>query len=253
MSVWNSNQYIKFENERTMPSVDLINKIPIQPNTVLDIGCGPGNSTSKLFRKYPAARVIGIDSSENMLEKARKSYPEINFAECDIQTELDKLGAYDLVFSNACLQWVPDHRKLLPDLMNKVNENGVLAVQVPLVQQAPFYKILDSLTIKDKWKKLQSVSNFHTLSPEETYDILCGASTDIQMWETVYYHPVSSYEDIIEWYKGTGLRPYLDMLNEFEMDDFVYELINGLKSQINVNSDGKIILKMPRLFFIATK
>lgn len=253
MSDWNSNQYIKFKNERTLPSVDLINRIPIQPNTILDIGCGPGNSTAKLFEKYPVAHITGIDNSESMLEKAEKSYPEISFKKRDIQTELDKLGVYDLVFSNACLQWIPDHCKLLPDLMEKVNENGVLAVQVPLVQEAPFYKILDRLKKKDEWKKLRDIRNFHNLSPDETYNILCGVSTDIQMWETVYYHLVSSYDDIIEWYKGTGLRPYLDMLNEDEKDKFVYELKNESATQIPVNSDGKIILKMPRLFFIATK
>ena len=159
MSDWNSKQYIKFEKERTQPTIDLIHRIDIVPKTILDIGCGPGNSTIELKRAFPDAEVIGIDSSENMLETAKKKYPDIEFRKCFVPDELNQFGKYDLLFSNACLHWVPNHETLFPLLMESLNEGGVLAVQMPLVQYAPFYKSLDRLVEKN-WSKLKTSAIF---------------------------------------------------------------------------------------------
>lgn len=145
MSDWNSKQYTKFEKERTQPSVDLISRLDISPKTVLDIGCGPGNSTNRLYERFPSAEIIGIDSSENMLETARKSYPNLKFEKCFVPDGLEKFGKFDLIFSNACLHWIPNHGELLPKLVERLNDGGVLAVQMPLVQTAEFYKLLNSL------------------------------------------------------------------------------------------------------------
>lgn len=164
MGDWNSVQYTKFERERTQPSIDLINRLHIEPKTVLDIGCGPGNSTAQLFRCFPEANILGIDSSDNMLEKASASYPEMKFKKCFVPDGLEELGKFDLIFSNACLHWIPDHEKLLPKLIEKLNDGGVLAVQMPLVRNAMFYHELNSLAADEKWKKLSTIHNFHNLS-----------------------------------------------------------------------------------------
>lgn len=253
MGDWNSNQYTKFERERTQPSIDLINRLHIEPKTILDIGCGPGNSTAQLFRRFPEADILGIDSSDNMLEKASASYPEMKFKKCFVPDGLEELGRFDLIFSNACLHWIPDHEKLLPKLIGKLNDGGILAVQMPLVRNAMFYHELNSLVAIGRWKKLDSIHNFHNLSPEETYNILCKSASEVEMWDTSYYHIVPSHSSVIDWYKGSGLRPYLEALDEAEKKDFLSDLLERIKTNYPVQADGNIILKMPRLFFTAKK
>ncbi len=120
MSDWNSTQYLKFKNERTQPAVDLAMRIKNNPKTIVDIGCGPGNSTSVLRDIFPYADILGIDNSPNMIEKAKAEHPDISFRLCDALS-LD--GKYDLLFSNACLQWIPDHETLIPSLRAKEKGN----------------------------------------------------------------------------------------------------------------------------------
>lgn len=253
MGDWDSKQYTKFEKERTQPSIDLISRIDIQPQSVLDIGCGPGNSTNKLAGRFPAAHLIGIDSSENMLERARKTYPELEFKECTVPDGLAEFGNFDLIFSNACLHWIPDHETLLPKLMEKLTTGGMLAVQIPLTQQAVFYGLLHELIRSEKWRKLRAIHNFHNPAPNVEYDILSGCSAKVDMWETIYYHVVPDHRAVIDWYKGSGLKPYLDMLNDTEKEEFQNELLELIRTNIPLQADGTVILKMPRLFFTARK
>lgn len=253
MNDWNSTQYTKFEKERTQPSIDLINRIDISPKYIIDIGCGPGNSTNQLYKRFPKSEILGIDSSDNMLIRAKSTYPDMKFQKCVIPDELDSFGTFDLIFSNACLHWIPEHKSLLPKLMNKLNDGGMLAVQMPLVQTAMFYKALNKLVLNDKWKKLRDIHNFHNLSPNETYDILSDTAKDVSMWETTYYHILPSHNSIIDWYKGSGLRPYLNMLDEAEKSEFLSELLDKIKNIFVIQADNSVILKMPRLFFTASK
>ncbi|MGM9665852.1 MAG: methyltransferase domain-containing protein [Eubacteriales bacterium] len=253
MNDWNSNQYTKFENERTQPSVDLIRRINIIPKSILDIGCGPGNSTNQLSMFFPDSDILAIDSSDNMLDKASQTYPDLKFKKCRVPDELELIDNYDLIFSNACLHWIPDHAKLFPKLMAKLNTGGVLAVQMPLVQDAMFYKILNDLVTTDKWRKLNTINNFHNLSPNQTYDVLSPISGNVTMWETTYFHILSSHSSVIEWYKGSGLRPYLDALAPEEKQEFIDDLLKLIKLNYPVQSNSSVILKMPRLFFIAVK
>lgn len=253
MSDWNSSQYTKFENERTQPSVDLIHRIHIDAESILDIGCGPGNSTNQLSLFFPGADILGIDSSDNMLDKAEKTYPDLKFRKCIVPDELDSIGKFDLLFSNACLHWIPNHRKLFPELMAKLNSGGILAVQMPVVQDAMFYKMLNKLIECDKWKKLGGIHNFHNLTPNETYDILSECSKKVVMWETTYYHIVPSHNSVIEWYKGSGLRPYLEALDTAEREAFLSDLLHLIEANYPVQADSSVILKMPRLFFTAVK
>lgn len=253
MGEWDSKQYTKFEKERTQPSIDLINRIDIQPDSMLDIGCGPGNSTNQLAMRFPAAKLLGVDSSENMLERARKTYPEMAFKRCTVPEGLTEFENFDLIFSNACLQWIPNHETLLPKLMDKLTPGGILAVQVPLTQEAVFYKLLHELVSSEKWQKLNMIHNFHNPAPNVEYDILSGCSAKIDMWQTTYYHIVPDHRAVIDWYKGSGLKPYLDMLSDSEKQIFQDELIELIRKNLPVQADGTVILKMPRLFFIARK
>lgn len=252
-SDWNSNQYMKFGKERTQPSLDLISRIKdLDPSNILDIGCGPGNSTFALYENFPNAQIKGVDSSENMLKKAREKYPNMQFEKCNVPDDLGE-ESYDLIFSNACIHWIPNHQNLISEIFNKLNKGGTLAVQIPLTQEAPFYKTLFRLIENEKWSKLAVVHNFHNLMPNEYYDLFTTFDCDFQIWQTTYYHIVQSQEGVIEWYKGSGLRPYLELLDEEEKEDFMTELKESLKNLFPTQRDGKVILKMPRLFFTLQK
>ncbi len=255
MSDWNSNQYMKFAKERTQPSKDLISRLDeINPKRVLDLGCGPGNSTIALKNRFKDAEIIGVDASENMLEKAKSEHPQIRFEKCFLPNGLNDIdGKFDLIFSNACIHWIPEQRELLSECAKKLNENGTLAVQIPFIQDAPFYKILYKL-VDEKWTKLNKIKNFHNLMPEEYYDLLGELGFDFDIWQTTYYHTVSSHMGVIEWYKGSGLRPYLDSLeSEVEKKEFISDLLGIIKNTYPTQKNGNIILKMPRVFFTAHK
>ena len=225
----------------------------LQPSRVLDLGCGPGNSTSALVRHFPNAEILGVDASEEMLQKAKKDHPELRFQECFLPQGLDDLsGTYDLIFSNACIHWIPEQEALLKAIFEKLSVDGTLAVQIPYIQAAPFYKLLYAL-VDESWPKLQSVHNFYNLQPEDYYDVLSSFTNSFVFWQTTYFHVVSSPEGVIDWYKGSGLRPYLEKLSTEEQELFLSELLSLIKENYPVQKNGTVILKMPRLFFTATK
>ena len=255
MSDWNSNQYLKFESQRTRPSADLISRISdLEPKTAADLGCGPGNSTALLAKNFKGARIIGLDSSDDMLAKAKSSYPELEFSKCLLPEGLGKFEqSFDLIFSNACIHWIKDQRVLLDAVYEKLSSGGVFAVQLPLTERADFYRLLGDLTSEGRWKKLSEIQNFHALSPEEYYDELSARFESFDIWETVYYHTVESADGVLEWYKGSGLRPYLDALSNAEREDFLRDLLSLIDENFKVRKNGKIIMKIPRLFFTATK
>lgn len=255
MSDWNSAQYMKFAKERTQPSVDLVARLcDINPKNVLDIGCGPGNSTHALKTRFADADILGIDASADMLKRARETYPDMKFKQCFVpQGFADIDEKFDLIFSNACIHWIPNQKELLIATVDKLNPGGTLAVQIPYIQAAPFYKVLFKTVECEKWHKLSTIKNFHNLTPEEYYDVLSELGLDFDIWQTDYFHTVDGIDGVINWYKGSGLRPYLDALGENEQSEFLAELKNKIKNKYSFQSNGKMILKMPRIFFTATK
>ncbi len=255
MSDWDSEQYMKFAAERTQPSADLISRLnECEPKRILDLGCGPGNSTHSLAVRFPKAEITGVDFSEDMLAKARQTYPELSFVQGCIPDGLEKLdGKFDLIFSNACIHWIPEHTVLIPAIFDKLADGGTLAVQIPYIQKALFYRLLSLLTDSGEWKKLSVIHNFHNLTPEEYYDLLAGLSKNFNIWETTYCHTVRSHDGVIEWYKGSGLRPYLDMLSDSERPQFLADLNKLISENFPTRKNGSIMLKMPRIFFTAEK
>lgn len=255
MSDWNSKQYMRFDVQRTQPSRDLINRIDLKnPKRILDIGCGPGNSTYALKERFFNSEIIGIDSSDDMLKRAENDYKDINFIKCSVPDELHMLnGKFDLIFSNACIHWIPNQEKLICEIMKLLNSEGLFAVQIPFIQDAPFYEMLGKIVELPKWKdRLGHIRNFYNLLPDEYYDLLSTVSSEFEIWQTTYYHIVSSFDEILEWYKGSGLRPYIDALDD-DRNIFIEELKNELPKYYSKQADGNVILKMPRLFFIAVK
>src|SRR6476661_6433422 len=128
---WNAAQYLKFEDERTSPSIDLLARVPLQHiRSGVDLGCGPGNSTELLIQRYQGANIVGVDSSAAMLEKARARLPKTEFIQADIASWAPE-DRFDLVFANAVVQWLPNHERLVPSLVRWLGPRGCLAVQMP--------------------------------------------------------------------------------------------------------------------------
>lgn len=256
MSDWNAKQYTKFKKERTLPAIELANAIECDDaRSIIDIGCGIGNSTAVLKRRFPRANIIGADNSENMLESARNNNPDIEFIELDAENDLHSLNEqFDIVFSNACIQWIPDHRKLLRNMFSCLSEGGVLAVQIPDQSSHPVHKIIRDITSSGKWcEKIKNRRNYNNLTEEEYFDVLSDLTNDFRIWKTTYFHAMPSYDSIIEWYRGTGLRPYLEQLSAEEQAEFIDEIKNSLSEVYRIQKNGEIIFRFPRLFFTARK
>lgn len=256
MADWNAQLYETFKNERTLPARDLAAAVAEEPVTqALDVGCGTGTSTAVLRAHFPEATLLGVDQSDTMLQKARITCPGVTFRQMDISGDLSCLPTgYDLIFSNACLQWVPDHPALLPKLMALLRKGGVLAVQIPQQRKHPVHKFMRQIAASDKWAgHFAHLPTFYGLPEEEYYRLLSTLSTDFRLWETTYFHVMPSHQRLVDWYKSTGLRPYLAQLSEDEGLDFQQDLLRAIETAFPPQPDGCILFPFPRLFFTARK
>ena len=258
MEKWNAAQYLKFERERTQPAIDLADRIRgLSPQFVLDVGCGPGNSTQVLYERFPEAKILGIDYSEAMIEKARENYPHLEFQLCDAGKGFPGIPQhFDLVFSNACIQWIPDHPTLLRNMMGLLKKGGTLAIQVPMNEREPIHQIIGRLTTGEKWKPYFPAPRiFYQLSPEGYFDLLSELSSDFELWNTTYFHRMPSHESIMEWYRGTGLRPYLSALSHDpeKQAEFQKDVLEEVKKAYPQQKNGAILFPFPRFFFTAVK
>ncbi len=257
LATWNPHQYLRFKDERTQPSIDLAAKVRIEnPATVIDVGCGPGNSTQVLRERWPNSRIIGLDSSSEMIERAKTDFPDQEW----LLADASKLGpdqTYDVVFSNAVLQWIPDHDLLVPGLLKIVKPGGALAVQVPANYESPLHKALLFVSSREKWSGFTSGCEklLHYQSVEYYYNILCPiVSSGPDIWETTYYHVLGSHAALIEWYKGTGLRPFLEKLPDDECrKEFANEILNECRQSYAIQRDGNILFPFKRIFFVVYK
>ena len=253
MVTWNSGQYLKFQRERTQPAIDLAARIaPDGVRKVLDVGCGPGNSTRVLADRFPRAAILGVDSSEAMIETARADHPALRFALCDAARDLGGLDRdFDVVFSNACIQWVPDHPKLLRELLGLLRPGGVLAIQTPMNHDEPIHQIIEELT-SGKWKgAFENPRIFYNLSPGRYFDLLDDIAADFTLWRTAYLHVLDSHAAIMEWYRGTGLRPYLQALPAEEAAAFERDVFERVAAAYPAQRNGKVIFPFPRFFILA--
>jgi trans-aconitate 2-methyltransferase len=253
---WNAGQYLKFEDERTRPAADLIRRIPLTDiRNAVDIGCGPGNSTELIVDRYPGARVLGIDTSPDMLAKARVRLPGVTFELADIAT-WDPGERYDLIFANAVLQWLPDHPRLLARLASFLETGGCLAVQMPNNLHEPSHTLMRKVAQEGPWAgklKAATMSREKIGSFEDYYSWLYQAGCSADIWQTTYVHPLEDAGAIVEWLKGTGLRPYLDPLTPEEQSAYLNMYRAEIEKVYPAQQDGKVLLRFPRLFFVARR
>ncbi|HSM96846.1 MAG TPA: trans-aconitate 2-methyltransferase [Rhizomicrobium sp.] len=250
---WNPATYLAFADERTRPAAELLARIAADaPGRVADLGCGPGNSTRLLAGRWPQAKIEGIDSSPQMIEAARKSGVNAQFVLADL-AEWAPDARYDVIFSNATYQWLPDHQFLLPRLMGFVAKGGVFAFQVPNNQYAPSHTLMRDVAAQGPWAdKLARVRGIFVEKSQSYFDILAPHARSVDIWTTEYLHVLEGEDAVFKWVSGTGLRPYLDALEAGERERFATEY----KARLNVvyprRADGKTLLPFSRLFAAAT-
>jgi trans-aconitate 2-methyltransferase len=254
MAHWDPAQYLKFEDHRARPPVDLLARIDLTvPGPILDLGCGAGNVTSLLAQRFPDRSILGVDSSPDMLEKARAAVPSARFIEADIARFTPDVPAA-LLFSNAALHWLPDHASLFPALLERVAVGGVLAVQMPRNHGAPSHTlVLDVAKTASYRTKLEAVFRPSPVAPAEFYyDLLASRAASLDLWETEYLHVLEGNNPIVEWTKGTALRPILDALDPVETAEFMAEYGRKIALAYPKSPDGKTLFRFRRLFLVAT-
>jgi trans-aconitate 2-methyltransferase len=256
MSDWNPQLYRRFEAERTRPAADLLARVDLAaPQHVFDLGCGPGNSTELLAARWPQAEVVGTDNSEAMLASARERLPRLRFELSDIAS-WQPAQAADLVYANAALQWVGDHAALFPRLFATLAPGGVLAVQMPDNLDSPGHLAMREVAALPAYAAAIGDADrvrSRVLPPEGYYDLLSRGAAHVDVWRTTYHHPMQSPRAIVDWLRGTGLRPYLDPLSEPLRAAFLDDYERRIDAAYPVRSDGLRLLAFPRLFIIATR
>lgn len=253
MTDWTPALYSRFENERTRPAADLLARVALQaPRSVVDLGCGPGNSTELLAKRFPAARIAGCDTSAAMLAAARKRLPSLSFEQRDI-AEWTAVEPVDLIFANASLQWVPDHLRLIPRLLEALAPGGTLAVQMPDNLDEPSHALMRETALEPRFSTLIGDPNrlrSRILSEQLYYDSIAPLA-DVDIWRTTYYHSLDRAADIVQWLRSTGLRPFLEPLTPELQRLFLAAYERRLESAYPAHRDGKRLLAFPRLFIVA--
>jgi trans-aconitate 2-methyltransferase len=256
MSDWSATQYLKFEDERTRPPRDLLAQIPLErPERVVDLGCGPGNSTELLVARYPDAEVMGLDSSPDMLRQARERLPQCSFAEADIATWRPP-GPTNLLFATAVFQWVPDHTAVLRRLLTTLRMGGVLALQMPDNTDEPALALMREVAGKGPWSANSAINHAardELPHPEAYYDLLRPLASRLDIWHTVYNHVMTGPDGVVEWFKGSALRPFLSTLEPAMAADFVAAYTQAIAQHYRPRFDGKVLLRFPRLFIVAVR
>jgi trans-aconitate 2-methyltransferase len=253
MAKWDDAQYLKFADQRTRAARELLARVPLgDAARVVDLGCGPGNSTALLRSRWPAAHLTGVDNSPEMLARARKDLPEVEWVEADV-TRYAPAPPVDLLFANAVLQWVPDHARLFPALLERVRSGGVLAVQMPHNFDEPSHRLMRETRAKLLPGRPVAAARSEVAPAAFYYDLLAPRSAAVDIWRTTYEQVMPDADAIVEWVKGTGLRPFLEDLNGEERAAFLVTYGAAVDAAYPPRSDGKRLFSFPRLFMVAVR
>lgn len=256
--VWDPQQYLRHADHRTRPFHDLLAHVPDPPGTrgrIADLGCGAGNVTALLAARWPHARITGYDNSPQMLERARAHATELlDFAEADAATWTPS-EPYGLIISNALLQWVPGHADLLPGWLDALLPGGTLALQVPGNFDRPSHALMRELAESPRWRSRLGGRLRHAdavLSPAGYLDLLTGPGVAADVWETTYLHLLTGDDPVLDWVKGTGLRPVLTALADDEeaRDAFLADYRDLLRTAYPRGPHGTVF-PFRRIFAVA--
>ncbi len=253
MTTWDPSQYLRFSDHRLRPAVDLIARIDAaSPDEVWDLGCGTGTITALLAARWPDATVHGLDSSAEMLERAR-TIDGIDWVEGDIAA-WDPSEPADLLFSNAALQWLDDHGGLLPRLVARVRPGGTIAIQMPRNHDGPSHRLLADLARSPRWidRLGDAIRPVPVAEPAWYHDLLAPLLSDLDVWEVEYLQVLQGEDPVAEWTKGTGARPYLERAGD-AADEFMAEYAARLREAYPPRPDGTTLFPFRRLFVVGRR
>lgn len=252
---WDPTQYLKFAGERLRPAVDLLMRVPLaSPESAIDLGCGAGNLSPLIRRRWPQVRLTGVDSSAAMLAKARAEYPDVTFIEADIATWRPPQPV-DLLYSNAALHWLDDHDRLIPGLLDCVKPGGWLAIQMPRNFAAPSHTSIVETIEQGPWRaKLEPhLRRRPVAEPGHYWRLLQGRAAALEIWESEYLQVLSGDNPVAEYTKGTWLKQFLDRLEEPERGAFESDYRHRVAQHYRPEADGRTLFPFRRLFILAQK
>lgn len=254
MPQWDAAQYLKFANERTQPAIDLLQRVELRmPLRIIDLGCGPGNSTEVLRARWPEAMIVGLDSSPEMIAAARKAYPSGTWEVGDAALwKADR--PFDLVFANAVLHWLPDHASVCRGWMEQVAPGGALAVQQSAHYDDAMRREIIEVSQDRAWNDRMHAARaaVRCEAPPFYYDVMRSLASRVSLWETTYYHILAGPEGVLEWFRGTGLRPFLEALaSDEERARFEAMLLERYSASYPRRASGQVLFPFRRLFFVA--
>lgn len=252
MHTWDPDRYLTYADERGRPFVELVARVAAPaPATVVDLGCGPGNLTALLRERWPQADIRGLDSSPEMIAKARTVDASIAFEVADLRTWATSDTSVDVLVSNATLQWLPDHLELLPDLVRRVNPGGWLAFQVPGNFGEPSHVIRTELAAEPAYADhTRGVDVPSSHDPVAYLEALAALGCTVDAWETTYLHVLEGPDPVFTWVSGTGARPTLQALPDDLRPAFEEEFRRRLRAAYP-ERDGRVVLPFRRIFVVA--
>jgi len=255
---WDPEQYLKYADERRRPAIDLLVRVtelaPPALATIVDLGCGAGNVTRLLAARWPSARITAIDSDRAMLDRAAAVTAEqIDWQHGDI-AEWRASTAPELIFSNAALHWLPAHERLLPRLLAQLAVGGVLALQMPANFTAPSHQLLLDLASDPGWQAaFAGVRMGAVRSAAEYHDLLAPHCRQLEIWQTTYLHVLSGDDGLLDWMRGTTLRPYLARLDAQTTEHFLAAYRARLQAAYPRRPAGHTLFPFTRLFLLAQR
>jgi trans-aconitate 2-methyltransferase len=254
MPSWDPQQYTRFADHRLRPGLDLLARVPdLPPGDIWDLGCGNGALAPFLLGRWPDRRVHGLDSSAEMLAAARTAAPAVAFESGDIGRWQAPAPAA-LLYANAALQWLPDHGALFPRLLGMLAPGGVLAVQMPHNHDSPSHQAMREAAADGAWSaRLHNVRSIAPVAEPAAYHRMLAGGAALDIWETEYLHVLAGPDPVVEWTKGTGLRPYLDRLEGDDRQGFLAAYAARVAAAYPPEPDGRTLFPFRRLFVVAQR
>jgi trans-aconitate 2-methyltransferase len=259
--IWDANLYLKFADARLRPALDLMGRLDpangARPgHAIYDLGCGAGNISRILAERFPAAPIVGIDSSEEMLAKARSQTADkrVTFTTGDLAHFKPGLPP-SILYSNAAYQWVEGHIDMFPGLLKLLPSGGQLAIQMPRNHEAPSHALMRQAAQAGPWRdKLAKVGGIRSVfEPGRYYDVLKPLCSDLDVWESIYQQVLTGRDPVAQYTAGTGLRPYMAVLDEAERTGFYDTYAKLLAEAYPMRSDGITLFPFRRLFIVARR
>lgn len=252
---WDPQQYLSFSDHRLRPAIDLLGRIPLSsPGRIYDLGCGAGNVSTVLRQRWPEADIVGLDSSPEMLAKAREAEPSVTFELVDL-ADWRPSGEPELIFSNATLHWLEDHEALFPRLFAGLPSGGVLAVQMPRNFSAPSHTCIEATINDGPWRDrlLPLWRSAPVAEPAVYHRLLSAEATSLDIFEVEYLQRLTGVDPVKEWTKGTWLKPFLEALPPGESETFEEAYAARLRAAYPMEADGGTLFPFRRLFIVAVR